>query len=481
MLSSILIAILTPTCPDAELVRHAPGIPSEEVASLLVEARAAREAEEVDRAREIWRRVIELDPNQQEARHGLGHHAYDEQWFETYTALAKYRRAEEKRMLEEQGLVRFGDGWAAQAEVPFLRMGWTRTGERWLSTSELEAARRAEELAGKGWEQQDLVWIPPTEFDAWRAGQWKCGDQWLSTEEADAWHADPTRPWQVPGEHFVVTSNLDRESVGWIVWWADKTWDDLVRVFGVAPSKTPELVVLDSLATYNAFAAGDANLGLVASDAEGSSSVHYAFFAEANFVPNTTPAEWHGVGVGWWDRHDANLAPYGQHSVRHAAAQSFIEGLDPSWDHISRVVSGGGAFAPKAFWGEKRFPRWLRYGAASYVERYFQEREVEEGGNAWWARDWALTTFKQGGDWIALEELFEFQPDPSDAAASERRIHQSGLVVSFMLDGGCKPVERAHAKLRETLLGATDSTEAIQNLQQALIKNEKALRKYADL
>ena len=49
-------------------------------------------------SRTVLKKVIELSPDHQDARKALGHHFYDNQWFETYTALAKYKRDQEAKL-----------------------------------------------------------------------------------------------------------------------------------------------------------------------------------------------------------------------------------------------------------------------------------------------------------------------------------------------------------------------------------------------
>ena len=47
-------------------------------------------------------------------------------------------------------------------------------------------------------------------------------------------------------------------------------------------------------------------------------------------------AQFRGAGVCYWDTLTESLAPYGQHAVRHAAAQSYVEAIDPSWNAVSQ-------------------------------------------------------------------------------------------------------------------------------------------------
>lgn len=436
-------------------------------------------------ARKVYKRILTVDADHEAAHKALRHHRYDEKWFDSYTALSKYRREEEKRMLEEEGLVRFGDGWASPDEVPFLRMGWEKDDSgQFVSPARAEKAAREAKFVADGWEQQDLTWIHPDDFDKWREGLWKCDEEWLDTEHADAYHANIPTMWQVPGKHFVALTTCDRTGKGveWIVHWADLIYPDLVRTFGLKPEEKPEFVVLNGIGQYNMYAAGDQEQGIRASEASGNSSVHYAFFADSRIKMNGDQVEFGGCGVAYWSRSDEKLTGYGQHAVRHAAAQSYLEAIDPSWDTISKVVANpaGGVAAP-AFWSEKKIPMWLRFGAASYVERFFKDSTVDETGNPWWARDWAFQNLRAQGQIRPFEEIFAFRLDPAKPEDSGAMISEAGLLVSFILDGNCKAVMDAHQAFRSALKLGGDTEATVTSLQEAIVANERALRRYAKL
>jgi len=130
-----------------------------------------------DDSRSVLERILKLDPEHAGAHEKLRHHSYDGRWFETYRALSEYRRAEEERMAKE-GLARHGTEWVPAADLPFLRLGWTRAPSgRFRSPAALERERLATERVAAGWQQQDLTWVAPEEFESWRAGLYKCGDQ----------------------------------------------------------------------------------------------------------------------------------------------------------------------------------------------------------------------------------------------------------------------------------------------------------------
>ncbi len=289
--------------------------------------------------------------------------------------------------------------------------------------------------------------------------------------------------WQLEGEHFRVATTVDRDSAAWIPWWADQTWPDLVRLFGRAPEVKPLLVCVRDIPQYNVFAGGDPAAGRAPNEAHGWSSIHYAFFADAYLDQALEPLLWRGAGACYWDTGDPALSPYGQHAVRHAAAHSFVEEFDPSWDYVSQVVTSGQTFQSPPFWREKRIPLWLRYGAASYVERFFRDLSVDqESGDPWWARKWALQNLSQAGGMRPLEEVFRYTPDPNQPEDGGRWIGETGLLVSFLLDGGCQALEEVHAAFKAAIAAgdgegiATTTAE----LERALLSQESALRSWAE-
>src|SRR5689334_10049461 len=140
-----------------------------------------------------------------------------------------------------------------------------------------------------------------------------------------------------------------------------------------SPKHKPYFVVLNSLAQYNQAAGGQPP---VFQESEGFSSLHGAYFADQTIDGSQKPPQYAGTGVSFWDRKDAKLKEWGPYWLRWAAGQSFVDAIDPSWSFIGDVIlsASGGGPRPEApeFWNEKKIPRWLRYGAASYVERYMK-------------------------------------------------------------------------------------------------------------
>lgn len=427
-------------------------------------------------------KLIEVEPDHAEARKQLGHREYDGKWFESYSALSKYRREEEKRMLEEEGLVRFNDGWARPEDIPYLRMGWTKdeaTGT-WLDPHEVAEAEVVTRRTANGWKLQDTTWVSPDEFELMEKGQWKCGEQWLETPKANEFHSQLYQWWELPGERFIAMGTLPRESMEWARWYADQAYGDLVRAIGLEPRKKPSFLVLKDIAQYNAFAAGDQNLGLPATEISGSSSVHFAYFAEAFIDGRVQPPAYRGQGVCFWDVNDDKLRGWGQYAVRHAVAHSYMELVDPSWDTISQAFANPGNLQLNTFWSEKKIPRWLRYGVASYCERYLRDPSKPVGAaDEWGIRDWAIGQVRGGGELDPLEVIFTLNIDANDPGGSARRIQEAGLLVSFMLEGGCAPVTAAHAAFRDALMKGAGQAESAQALQTALSEHTAEIKKYA--
>ena len=436
------------------------------------------EQERTSESRQVLERILEIDPNHEDAHKALSHHFYDGKWFTSYAELSAYRREEEKRM-KEQGLVRFRDGWAPEADVPFLKLGWEKQDDgEWISKARLERLADDAQKEAEGWVRQGLTWISPDEAENIQAGLFKCGDKWLSKDEANAYHSEIGQWWEYPTQHFVALSTLDDTSTTWVGYWAENAYGDLVRIFGVEPEERPEFIAFKNIEQFNSFAAGENNVR-PQMETDGFSSLHYAFFADAFADPTTNPATYRGCGVAYWDNQDPNLSGFGRPAIRHAAAQSYVEAIDPSWVCLSKILTGEKGFNPTdEFWAEKRVPRWLRYGAASYVERYYVDQWAGDGGDPLAVRQWGLANLESKGGLRSLPKLFEFPLDLNDIEGSTQYLRESGAVVAFLLDGDCAPVQQAHAAFKEALAAGEDTSTAVQALQAALVENEAKLRAF---
>lgn len=498
MFSTILLSLAPALAPSSAVLSYPATIciqedveakiaaAGDDVEKLMALAQAFKDAEDDASARTVYEKVITLDPNHEEAHKALRHHNYDGQWFTSYAALSKYRRAEKKKMAEK-GLIRYNNEWVDEKIVPYLRMGWEKDDDGvFVSPTLVARAKEAAMAQSKGFQfrTEDSSWVDPADFDKWTAGQFKIGDEWVSADEAQEYHSKIGQSWKYAGKHFVAHSTCDNEANLYVAWWADNTYPDLVRIFGKEPAEKPAIAVFNSLEQFNQFAAGDQALQLQPAETGGYSSAHFSFYADVWFdmsaVPDGGAPEYIGGGAAYYNAGSESESPWGEYSVRHAAGLSYAESIDRAWNTISEVLTnqGGGGGGFDGIWEEKSIPRWLHYGAATYVERWGKSQNAD---NPWGVRDWAMGKLAEGGGLDELETFLAFGLDINDLELCSRLIMGSGGVVSFILEGDCKPVIEAHEAFKEALKSGGDTKQAVEELEKALIKNEKKLRKYLNL
>jgi hypothetical protein len=370
-------------------------------------------------------------------------------------------------------------------------MGWTKQEDgTWVSPIKEARAKQFEEYAAKGWQQraEDSQWIDPVDFDLWTGGMYKVEDEWFTKEEANEYHSKIGQWWSYIGEHFVCRSTLDVDSTSWARWYADNTWDDLVKIYGTQPTEKPIFGVFNSLAQYNNFAAGDQTAQRQATESTGFSSLHYAHIADIWFdiIGATTPTpaiEYIGGGIAFWDVNDKAMKDWGPYAVRYAAGLSFGENVDRAWEVVSQFLSqSGGGGAPASIWDGKKLPAWFHYGAASYVERFAENQEAASaGGDPLAMRKWAIGQVVAAGEPHSLEQIFQFPLDINDIEGSTRYLHEAGLLMCFIMDGGCAPVKKAHAALTSAFAKGGDVSAEVAALQTAILENETAFRTFAGL
>jgi len=432
----------------------------------------------IAQARECLNRIIELDSDHEDARKALGHHPYDGKWFKSYYELSEYKRAEEKRMLEEKGLVRFRDDWVPEADLPYLRMNMVKTEDgQWVYQHELARREQEAKWAADGWKmQQDMVWVAPEEQGKWADGLFKCDDRWLDLEGANEYHSDLNTCWTLPtpGGNFILYSTCPWAWTEWAAYHADATVPLLKRAYGVWPKhRRPVVAVANSVDQYGVFA-GRQGTNWPATEVEGTSSIHHAFFAESWF--NQNPRYYLGSGACYIDVANTNgsAEQFGQMAVRHAAALSYAEAIDPSPETVSRAFgSPSQQLQAPAFWDEKRIPRWFRYGVAAWVERFYVDTSPPDGFGPTWIRDWAVKEVEKRGGCRPLEQVFAFNFTVTNPTDSFKLMMEAGMLVSFIMDGKCDPVRDAHDAFKKALRDGEDTDAAIQELQRAILDNEE--------
>jgi hypothetical protein len=430
------------------------------------------EAKGLDKERRsCLRDIIDIDDDKK-AHELLGHVLHEGKWFPSEEKVAEHKKAQAAKLAKEQGLVEFRGEWVHPEDIPFLEKGLRKSPDgTWVN--EEEAKRIAE-----GWKQQDLEWIAPAEFEQLEQGLWKCGSEWKTLEEANAYHAELGQWWRLPGTYFHLYTTLPRSVAVQALAEIDRTYRDLARVYGVEPAQPMIVVLLNSTDQYRLFAAGKEG-GWEGTDALGLSSVHGAFFADG--LIDRVGRKWMGTGAGYWDPSSESGTSFGKLFARHAAGQSFGEHVDPSPKAIEKFeTTPQSRFNAEEYYAEKQVPLWLRYGAASYVERYFADAFAGPGEDPLRLRTWSVENLARRGGLDPCATIFEMKLSPENPD-SEKLISEAGLLVAFMVDGDCAPVKEAHAALKAALKSRTNVDKAVTALQAALEKNADQLRKFAKL
>ena len=386
-------------------------------------------------------------------------------------------------MREEFGKVRHGDGWVLESELPFIRMQWVKEGDTWFNPRVAEENKRVAQLKEAGYtlRKEDMSWVSPDDSEKVEQALWKCEDNWLTKEEADKFHAEIGRWWQVGSKYFEIYSTCNQEYGIYAGQYADLLYPELTKIFGRAPKTPPVFVLLRNLNQYNSFAAGsqDPEAPRQPAGSEGFSTLHHSFFADVFFDGQAAPPIYKGAGVGYWDTETQNGA-WGPHSLRHAAAQSYADEIDRSWNTISEMFDqsggGGGQGALEQFWTEKDIPRWFRYGAASYVER-FADDGVLGVADGTGMRNWSIGEVRKSG-LRPLQEIIDFALSLDDIESSSRMIHEAGAVMTYIMKAGDNDIVQAHKAFKSALKKEEGIKEAREAFHKALLAKETQIRKY---
>ena len=425
----------------------------------------------------VLRRILRLDPDHEQAHRALGHGGRPGQWFASAEEFERFLLGQEKEAAEARGYVLNNSIWIHPDERTVANKGWEKdhgTGQ-WLSGGD---RRRLE----RGWVRQDLEWIPKDEAHHVDDGLWKVGDDWLELWEANRVHGRIDSMWHIPRAEVLVHATTDRSVALRAAQEMGRAIQDLRRVLGAQPALPLEVVVLRDEEQYDRFAFGDPDGRRPATDVGRMHVVHSAYFAESWFPRAQGKREFKGMGVCYWDTLVPNGDLFGVHAARLAVGLSYVEALDPSPKAVRKALSKGpGKDYFEAYQAEKKLPSWLRWGAAVYGERYFYDTRVAEGDDPWWTRAWSVENLKNRGGLRSMADLFAFRLDPSDRDDGLKLLLEAGLVVAFIVDGECEPVQLEHEKLKKALVAGAAGTKQAAALADAVLANVPALRAFAGL
>lgn len=426
-------------------------------------------------AKSALKEIVKIDPLHKEANIALGNLFFDGKWFESQAKIEEYKKQKEIDEKHAQGLTEYKGEWVPKEDVQFLEKGLVKDEfGNWVSGEEAKKLK-------EGYVKQDLTWIPPAEKENIGKGLWKCGDKWLSLADADKYHAELYQEWRIPFDRFIVWTTNDRDLLTQkMKVQLDGAMDELERIYGAKPKVAIPVCILRNLEQYNRYAAGDEEEQRAGTEMLGLSSAYHAYLADILFDEDGTSTN---MGVSYWDASTDEGSKRGVHNVRHALGQSYAEALDPSPEALAMYKKNSridNAFAKK-FYSEKRIPTWFRYGAATYVERYYVEQGVK---NPTWTKTWSLENLLRAGGLRPLKQVLECRVKPGDPADVGKLFNETGLVVAFMMDGNCAPVVEKHKAFQEALKTAKDRKpidEAAKVLEAEILKNETELRKFAGL
>jgi len=423
-------------------------------------------------ARKVLQRIVRYDESNRRAHELLGHVELDGQWFPSQKQLDDFKKKDEQRLAKERGWVRYKGRYVPPGDVAFLERGLVRGPEGdWLEPEELERLEQ-------GWKRQDLVWVPPDEVSQMDAGLWKCGEEWKTLEEANDYHSRPGSWWRIPYPRFVLWTTVDRAVAEKAAMEMELAWRELVRIFGIQPAGRIDVALLRNQEQYDRFALGD--------DIRPATQVSRIYsLADAYFAESWYEAEYGylGMGVGFWNDSSEVGGRWGRHAARRAIGLSFAYAVDPSPKALAAVEN----HAPDDGWvsrylEEKKIPTWFRYGAVAYVERYFEDTLVGQGGDPWWVRKWSIESLK--GELAPLEQVFDLKISSEvegEYESSRKLVNQVGLVLAFVLDGGCQPLVELHGEMVEALKKGQDPGKILDKLRKEIEKHEEPLKAFAEL
>jgi hypothetical protein len=416
--------------------------------------------------RSVLRAILKLDDNDRRAHELLGEIEFDGKWFANQKKVDEYKAKKLEDEAKRTGKVVHEGELVDPADLAKLKSGLKKLDDgRWVTAEE---HRRITE----GWVRHDLDWVPPAEAPNIEKGLFKCGEQWLAEPEADTYHSELGKWWRIPSDHFVIFSTCDRKQTMRARDEAERAYREFNRVLGKTPESAVPVLILRNVDQFNELA------GQPGTELLGFSSLHGATIAEVWEEPLRMGMT--SAGFCYWDSTDKGLDPFGPMWVRHAAGQALVEALDPSPKTLSALIQGKAiGSVPVEWWEEKKLPRWLRYGACAYVERYMVDAFVKQGGDPHWMRKWSIDNILNKGGIDPIDSILAFEPTLEDVPKSQKWINQTGLVMSFILDGKCAAVTQAHQALKEAFKTGKDLKQGFQGLEEALRKNETEFRKYA--
>lgn len=430
---------------------------------------------------QVLARLLRLHPHHERARSALGHVRHKTWWFTTRAALERYLATQNSSQAKARGHVQHKGQWMHPEERSLINKKWTRDHESGLWTTPEQ--RRLLEAGGV---RQDTRWLDADQATRAERDLWLVDGEWLALAAANRRHSELANMWQLPDAEILLHTTTDRATGLWALREMRRAMYDLRRVFGAQPRLPLRVGLLRDEEQYDRFAFGDPDGRRAPSHTGRMHVIHNGYFAESHFVGPRGKRTFMGMGVAYWDAAAPYGDLYGVHAARLALGLAYADAIDPS----PRIVRSGIKQAPpkgyyEHYQSDKRLPAWLRLGGAVYAERYFFDDTVDvtvpsdPPADPYWARTWSLSNLASRGGIDPLQTILRMDLDPDDRDSGQKLLIQAGLLVSFILDGACAPVEAAHAEFKRALASGRLRPSHVQTLVGALQDNEAQLRAYA--
>ena len=425
----------------------------------------------------VLRAILKLDDSDRKAHEGLGHIEHEGNWFKDQKELSKHLAKAAEKEGRAKGFVKFKDQWVDPKHLPFLEKGLVLSPDGEWITAELQ--QRIE----NGWKRQDLDWVSPEEFSKLDEGLWKVGEQWLSLEEANEHHAKLGSWWKIPGETFELWTTLPRDKAEEALAVMERSVFDLKKFYGRLPESRARVVLLDSINQYNELGSG--NFEATETESQGLSSAYTGYFADIWW--DVEKGEFLRAAVAYWDTSSDASNRFGIHAARFAAGMALTEALDPSPKFEAKFAKKLRGEQPeyksadlRSFWSEKKLPNFLRYGVPVWNERFFVDRSATgNGADPFWARKWSISNINRRGGTDSISKILSLGGE-NQAQDIGKLFIETGLLVSFIVNGNHAEVTAAYDVWRKAFNGEGDLEKATEALRGALLNAEEAIWNYAN-
>ena len=380
--------------------------------------------------------------------------------------------------------------------------GWTERKGEWYSPEDrarllsgdrrdpktgLWSSRAEQKRESRGAVRLDDDWLDADDAENLKNGLFPMGGDWCDLGLANRRHTRLESPWIIPTAFARIHATTDRSTAVAALVSMARTIPDLERALGLVPSLPLDVILTrtEEQADRLAFGAPDGRHAPL--HGAGRHVIYGAYLAERRFERDGSKFIYDGAGVGIWNAEVLHGDAFGVHSSRLAYALSWVDAIDPS-PKASKGArkSGPGANFLSEREAEKRLPAWLSWGAAVYAERFYRDRSIDlkvtPDADPWWARAWSISNLKDAGGLGDIAQVFDVHMDPAEAKKARLQLLRAGVLVAFILDGGCAPVEEAHAALKAELVeaglyGPVDP-ELVSHLEEAIRAHEAELRAF---